>query len=57
MQIKNRIILFFYFAMMAFFSLLDPAPGARVMIDHRDAEEKRKAQARAAGAVRVGDKA
>lgn len=57
MQVKTRILLAVLFLLHAILALFWPEPVLQVMLDHRDAEEKRKAQARAAGAVRVGDRA
>jgi len=54
---KNRILLFFFYQAMALVSLVDPRPGAEIITDHNEAEKRRRAAQRAAGAVRVGDRA
>lgn len=58
MQIKNRIILFAYFQMVALLSLVSPKIGLRIIEDEKEcAEKRRKVAASLGGGLRVGDKA
>lgn len=50
MLIAERVLLFIIFILMAFYALIDPAPGIRMMAAEREAEKKRRMADRA-GAV------